>query len=133
MTRSGKGKIIIPTGVRPWPHELRVAEILALAGYLVEFIPKGPNRTADVLLNGVEYEIKSPLTDKANTWEHTIKRALRQSQNLIMDSSRTNGRKIRDDQICKFLVNKARRHPQIKRMIFITRQGQIIDIKALVW
>ena len=61
-----------------------------------------------------------------------LKRALRQSPNLIIDSSRTNGKKIRDDQIRKFLISKARRHKQIKRMLFITRNKQIIDIKAMV-
>ncbi len=62
-----------------------------------------------------------------------IKRALRQSPNLIIDSSRTNGKRIRDDQIRKFLIGKVRRHKQIKRMLFITRNKQIIDIKAMVW
>jgi len=61
-----------------------------------------------------------------------IKRALRQSPNLIIDSSRTNGKRIRDDQIRKFLIGKVRRHEQIKRMLFITRNKQIIDIKAMV-
>ena len=127
-----KAQIIIPAGLRPWPHELHVANILALAGHRVEFLPPARIKTADIKLDGIEYEIKSPLTDKANTLEHMIKRALRQSPNLIIDSSRTNGKKIRDDQIRKFLVAKARRHKQIKRMLFITRHGQIIDIKGLV-
>ena len=35
------GKIIVPAGVRPWPHELRVAEVLAAAGHRVEFLPEG--------------------------------------------------------------------------------------------
>lgn len=127
-----KAKIIIPAGLNPWSHELRVANILSLAGYTVEFLPTRSTKTADILLNGIEYEIKSPLTDKANTLEHILKRTLKQSPNLIIDSSRTNGKKIRDDQIRKFLVSKARQHKQIKRMIFITRKGQIIDIKALI-
>lgn len=132
MTKQKKSQIIIPGGLTPWPHELRVANILALAGHTVEFLPTGTQKTADILLDGIEYEIKSPLTDKANTLEHMLKRALRQSPNLIIDSSRTNGKKIRDDQIRKFLISKARRHKQIKRMLFITRKGQVIDIKAMV-
>lgn len=32
------GRIIIQAGRKPWPHELRVANILALAGHDVEFI-----------------------------------------------------------------------------------------------
>lgn len=127
-----KSQIIIPAGLTPWPHELRVANILATAGHTVEFLPTRTQKTADILLDGIEYEIKSPFTDKANTLEHMLKRALRQSPNINIDSSRTNGKKIRDDQIRQFLVSKARRHKQIKRILFITRKGQIIDIKALI-
>lgn len=129
-----KAKIIIPAGLRPWPHELRVANILAMAmaGHVVEFLPTRTTKTADILLDGIEYEIKSPITDKANTLEHMLKRALRQSPNIIIDSSRTNGKRIRDDQIRRFLTSKVRQHKQIKRMIFITRNGQIIDIKVLI-
>lgn len=127
-----KSQIIIPAGLTPWPHELRVANILATAGHTVEFSPTRTQKTADILLDGIEYEIKSPFTDKANTLEHMLKRALRQSPNIIIDSSRTNGKKIRDDQIRQFLVSKARCHKQIKRILFITRKGQIIDIKALI-
>lgn len=132
MTKPIKAQIIIPAGLTPWPHELRVANILAMAGHVVEFLPPAKIKRADILLDGIEYEIKSPLTDKANTLEHMLKRALRQSPNLIIDSSRTNGKKIRDDQIRKFLISKARQHKQIKRMLFITRNKQIIDIKAMV-
>ena len=46
--------------IRPWPHELRVANILALAGHAVEFLPKTNMKTADILLDDVAYEIKSP-------------------------------------------------------------------------
>ena len=131
MTKQRKAQIVIPAGLCPWPHELRVAQILSLAGHTVEFLPTRSSKTADILLDGIEYEIKSPRTNKTNTLEHLIKKALRQSSNIIIDSSRTNGKKMRDDQIRAFLISKARRHRQIKRLLFITRGGQIIDIKAL--
>ena len=132
MPKPRKAQIIIPAELCPWPHELRVAQILALAGHTVEFLPTRSAKTADILLDGIEYEIKSPRTSKANTLEHLIKKALRQSPNIIIDSSRTNGKMIRDGQICDFLVSKVRQYRQIKRMIFVTRTGRIIDIKALV-
>jgi hypothetical protein len=31
------GKIIIPAGRDPWPHELHRAKVLASAGHIVEF------------------------------------------------------------------------------------------------
>lgn len=71
------GKIIIPGDVSIWPHELRVAKILASVGFVVEFLPTRNHKTADVLVDGVEYEIKSPMTNKTDKLERVIKRALR--------------------------------------------------------
>lgn len=126
----GKGNISIPAGVHPWPHELRVAEILALAGHTVEFIPTSIMKTADILLDGVEFEIKSPITNKANTIDHMIRKAIRQSPNLIIDSSRM--KDIREPQVRKLLINQARKAKQLKRIILVTKFGQIIDIMSLI-
>lgn len=61
--KTEKSQIIIPAGTHPWPHELRVADILALAGHTVEFLSTGTQKTADILLDGIKYEIKSPFTN----------------------------------------------------------------------
>ena len=127
-----KHQIRIPAGTQPWSHELRVANILASAGYDVEFIATTPHKTADILLNGIEFEIKSPRTGKVNTLEHLVKRALRQSPNIIIDSSRTDGSKLNDTKIRNYLINFVHQHRQIKRLIFLTRKGKIIDIKKLI-
>ena len=127
-----KRKIIVPPDRRPWPHEIRVAEILYSAGYYVEFIPESSIGTADILLNGIEYEIKSPKTNNTNTLEHRLKEAIRsQSCNIIIDSSRL--KNMPDYKLQRWLVNRCKLQPQIKRMIFINKRGQIIDIKTLVW
>ena len=70
------GKIIIPAGCHVWPHEMHVAEILAVTGHIVEFLPTAKVKTADILLDGVEFEIKSPESFNVNTLEHTIRKAL---------------------------------------------------------
>ena len=67
-----KGKIVIPAGKKIWPHELRVAEILAMAGYDLEFLEEINLHRGDILLNAVEYEIKSPITSKSNSLETFI-------------------------------------------------------------
>jgi predicted metal-dependent RNase len=123
-----KGQIIIPAGRKPWPHELRVAEILAANGHRVEFLPETNLKTADIRLDGVEYEIKSPFTNKPDKLERNLKRGLKQSKNIIFDSSRT--KNIRDDKLYKFLVTKVRQQKQIGRLIFITKRGRIIDISG---
>ena len=125
-----RGKIIIPAGRRPWPHELRAANILAMAGHNVEFLPESSIKTADILIDGIEYEIKSPFTNKPDKLERNIKRGLKQAKNIVFDSSRVKG--LRDDQLRRFLVNKAKQQKQIGELLFITRHGRIIDIKALI-
>ena len=107
-----------------------MANILALAGHYVEFLPENQLHTADIRLDGVEYEIKSPESFNSNTLEHKLKDATKQSPNLIIDSSRMRG--IRDDKIRMFLTNQARKQKQIKKMLFITKKGQIIDIFGLL-
>ena len=131
MKRSGKGKIVIPAGRRPWPHEMRLADILASAGHNIEFLPESNVRnTADILVDGVEYEIKSPITSKANSLEHVLKKALKQSPNIIIDTSRM--KKSRDDNTRKFLINQMQTRKQIKKLIMVTKQGRIIDIVSFI-
>ncbi|MBF1037332.1 MAG: hypothetical protein HXL09_01300 [Candidatus Nanosynbacter sp.] len=125
-----RGKVVVPANANPWPHELRVAKILALAGYAVEFIPETNTKTADILLDGIEFEIKSPKSANANSLEHILKKAVKQSCNIIIDTSRM--KNVRDDNTRRFLINQVRIRRQINNLIMITKQGQIIDISALV-
>ena len=130
IRKNNRGKIIIPGGRKPWPHELRVANILAMAGHNIEFLPESNINTADFLLDGIAYELKSPFTNKSDKLERNIKRALKQSKNVILDSSRIKG--LRDDKLRCFLIKKAQEQKQINNLIFITRHGQIIDITSLI-
>ncbi|MDO4747470.1 MAG: hypothetical protein Q4A70_04020 [Candidatus Saccharibacteria bacterium] len=126
-----RGKVTKPANAHPWPHEERVANILALAGHAVEFIPDGTIGTADIYLDGIIYEIKSPKTRNTNTIEHRLKDAIRnQSSNLIIDSFRLKG--MPDSVLQNWLIERCRKQPQIKRMLFVNKKGQIVDIKALV-
>jgi hypothetical protein len=125
-----RGKVVVPANANPWPHELRVAKILALAGYAVEFIPETNTKTADILLDGIEFEIKSPKSANANSLEHILKKAVKQSCNIIIDTSRM--KNVRDDNTRRFLINQVGIRRQINNLIMITKQGQIIDISALV-
>ena len=125
-----RGRIIIPAGRRPWLHELRIADILASAGHNIEFLPESNISTADILFDGVEYEIKSPFTNKPDKLERNIKRGLKQAKNIVFDSSRI--KNMRDDNLRRFLIKKAKEQKQIGELIFITKRGQIIDIKSLV-
>lgn len=130
MQHNCKNGTFIASGRRIWPHELRVAEILTLAGHNVEFLKESNLHTADILLDSIEFEIKSPKTSNTNSLEHLLKKALKQSPNIIIDTSRM--KSSRDDNIRKFLVVQAKSRKQIKKLIMVTKRGQIIDISALI-
>ena len=130
MNSSGQKRgVYIAPGRNPWPHELRTAKVLALAGYYVEFLPENNLHSPDIRLNGIEYEIKSPETDKNSSLEQTLRAALKQCPNIIIDSSRM---KMHDDRVRAFLVKKCREQKQIKKMLFITKRSEIIDIFGLI-
>ena len=65
----------------------------------------------------------------SNTLEHMLKRALKQSCNIIVDTSRM--RNVRDDSTRRFLVNQVKMRRQIKKLLMISKRGQIIDISGL--
>ncbi len=130
MDINGKKGTFIISGRKLWLHELRVAEILTMAGHDIKFLEETNLHTADILLDGVEYEIKSPKSSTANSLEHLLKKALKQSPNIIIDTSRM--KNTRDDKTRKFLIAQAKSRKQIKKLIMITKQGRIIDISALI-
>lgn len=128
MKNNKVGKIIVPVGMKPWPQEMRVAEILAMAGHNVRFLEESNLHTADILLDGVEFEIKSPKSANANSLEHLLKKALRQSPNIIIDTSRMNN--FNNVNTKKFLISQMKKRKQIKKLIMITKRGQVVVISS---
>lgn len=125
-----RGRVVTPADANPWPHEQKVVKILALAGHYVEFIPETNLKTPDIYLDNTIYEIKSPITDNPKKIIRNVKRALKKSPNVIIDSSRVKG--LNDEAIQRTLKNKVKDLPGLKNLLFINKRGQIIDIIALV-
>lgn len=128
-----KGEIRIPAGLTIWQHELATAEALAKAGYVVEFLPTDGRRDAkspDIVMKEEKWELKSPKTDKLSAVERNLKRATKQSGNIIIDSRRMS--KLQDRTVQKFLISKCKQQKTIKNLLFVNRQRQVIDISTLV-
>lgn len=123
------GRIIIQAGRKPWPHELRVANILALAGHDVEFICETSIKMPDIFVDNTAYEIKSPISDKVDAIERNIVRALEKCPNIILDSSRM---RIGDAQVLHELVKRRKNGKGMKKVLFINKYGSIIDIEKLI-
>lgn len=132
MSRNS-GKVIIPANVSPWDHELKTAQTLAQCGYVVEFVTVSNtlrSKSADVVIDGALYEIKSPKTDKLSAVERNLKRATKQSANIIIDSHRMS--KLRDAAIQTFLAQKFKQQKAIKKILFVNRKRDVIDISDLI-
>lgn len=125
------GKVVKPSNTNPWPHEERTADILAEAGYCIEFLPRSSS-SPDILLNNVIYEMKSPRSYKANSMEQLIKDALykKECPNIVFDSLRLKG--VRDERIERFLISQVKKRKAIKKLLFVNRRHEVVDIFKLV-
>jgi hypothetical protein len=128
-----KGEIRIPAGINVWKHELSTADALAQAGYVVEFLPTKDikdTKSPDILMDGEKWELKAPKTDKLSAIERNLKRATKQSGNIVIDSHRL--RKIHDSSVQAFLLQKFKQQKTIKKLLFVNRKHQVIDISKLI-
>ena len=127
---TGKGKIIIEPGANVWPHELKTAEALAIAGYTVEFMRRSEvehQTSADVSINGVIWEMKAPKSGQIDMIQKNLRRALHQSQNVIFDARRI--KKLPDRVIEREVRIRAAELKTLRRLIYVNRKSQIVVIK----
>ncbi|MBQ9002875.1 MAG: hypothetical protein IJ087_13570 [Eggerthellaceae bacterium] len=125
-----QGKIIIAPGVNVWPHEMKTAEALAAAGYIVEFMRRSEGfrvTTADVVINGVIWEMKSPESSQLKVIEKNIRHALHQSRDVIFDSRRM--KKLGNERIEQEVRKWATQLTSVRRLIYINRRGEVVKIK----
>lgn len=126
-----QGHIIIQPGANIWPHELKTAEALAAAGYTVEFVRRSEEQrvtSADVIIDGVLWEMKAPTSSSLKAVEKNLRKALSQSNCVILDSRRM--KTIPDSAIERELRACANgRIKALKHLLFVNRHAQVIDIK----
>lgn len=107
-------------------HEVNA--ILLLSDYYdadIYCISPGTGRTPDLRINGIEWELKSPQGDGSKTIENILKKATRQSKNIILDFSRI---KMKGNQALSRTKHYLHNNKHgIKRLIVITKNHKIID------
>ena len=126
MKKAGK---ITPNGVVLKTHESATVVLLTEQGFDVELIPKSNVRgvhTPDIKMAGVKWEMKAPLGEGRQLMENTIQRALKQSQNIIVDLRRTKRHQTRClRELEKQFVSKK----SVKRLKIITKGGKVLDFE----
>jgi hypothetical protein len=129
MRRTKLGRIIIPDMAYPEEHEIKTARMLIKLGGDAEFLPpirtKGAH-TPDVTWNGINWEIKALTGSGKRTLDDTIRNALKQSPNIILDLRRT---KLDDAKIISKLQSDANVLRGVKRLKVITKGEKNVDIR----
>ena len=114
-----------------WEHELFIAQALANAGYEVKFEPEdNTNHCADAYVDGILFEFKSPNGKNIACVERNLKRGTHQSENIVLASCRIH--RVQDRSIQRMLIERLRRKHGIKRIIFVNRSGEVVDINELI-
>lgn len=127
-----KGNITFENGARAKFHEMITAEALADFGYDVRFLPSNVNMgAADCYVNNTIFEIKAPEGKTTDCVERNIRKALdHQSPNIIIDSFRM--KNIQDRSVQSFLAERLGRRHGIRRIIFVNRKREVVDINGLI-
>lgn len=124
------GKIIIDGTCEVWPHELLTAEALARTGYIVEFMPKSNveyRKTADVLIDGIRYEMKSPTSSHLSVIDKNVKKALSQSDHVVFDSKRM--KHAKDSAVIRELQKSVAARRKLKSLLFVDKKRAVHMIK----
>jgi hypothetical protein len=130
--RQNLGRVILPTSHpnKPEQHEIDIAWILARHFQCtVEFlipVDDYKRKTADIVMFGVEWEMKSPTGESKSTIGAQFRRASRQSGSIVLDSRRT---KLKYEDIEKQVIIEAKQRTSIKRVILIDKLGKVVEIK----
>ena len=124
--------IIRPVGLKPMPdrYEECIAEICAR--YFksdVLFVLRGNHTTPDIkiLATGEYWEIKNIRGGSKHTIEDNLRKASKQSQNVIISLLANTKMNSRQAEARIRYTIQTRRMP-LKRVLFVTKSRQVIDI-----
>ena len=133
--QKNRGQVKIPDNHPnpPLPHEVNMASVLAQHyNTVVEFIVPVDDymrKTADILMLGMEWELKCPTGSSRRTVEHQFKRASKQAKNIVIDTRRT---QLDYETIEKKVLFEISNRPSIKklnRIVLIDKFEKIVEIK----
>ena len=129
--KKAKGTVIIAADANVWEHELATAQTLANEGYTVTFIRKSTKprqHSADIYIDGIAWEMKSPISPKKKAIEKNLREATEQSNHIIFDARRM--KRLPDHAIEQEVrVCAYKRIRKIERLIYVNKHGNVINIK----
>ena len=112
----------------PEQHEMDTALFLAEQGKNIVFLQPSNIRethTPDIVMDGLEWEIKCPQGKSKHTIENNIKAAVLQSCNIIIDLRRVG---IPEDKCMAQIQKQFDVRKSIKRVLVITKGKELITL-----
>ena len=83
-------------------------------------------KTADIVMLGVQWEMKSPIGASKSTIGNQFSVAKKQSRNIIIDTRRT---AFEYGQIVKKVMFELKKRPSTKRVILIDKFEKVIEVQ----
>jgi hypothetical protein len=111
------------------PHEVATVNFLVACGKQVELLVPSRQKgikTPDILLDGQEWEIKSPKGIGKYTIQHAFKAGAKQADYIIFDIRRM--RKKPEENIIAKIQKELDVSKTVKRVLVITKTEKIIDL-----
>jgi hypothetical protein len=125
----GKYHVIIPQGISPLPERFELSAADILLGFFesdITFLPATSQKTPDIMVNNIRWEIKSPLGKGKHTIEHQFQRAAKQSKSIVIDARRC---KIHIAKIRSQVKYQTDKRQYIKRVLLIEKTGKVVLVK----
>lgn len=121
-------RVIIPVDQKPSPAQYELSAAQLLSRHFkndVEFILRSNRKTPDFLVDGIEWELKSPTGTGKYNIQHQIKAAAKQSANVIFDARRSKMHmaKIRNEVNHHFKHTKA-----VRRLVLIDKNKNVVEL-----
>lgn len=120
--------VVVPSSIKPWPSEQEMSAAYILAEYFqtdVKFVIRGAHKSADFLISGKYWELKSPTGAGKHNVQHSLQRAAKQSKNIVFDArfSRIHANRLKSE-----LRSQMRLIHGIKRLLLVEKDGKVVEI-----
>ena len=120
--------VIVPHNHKVRPAELEAAGILAdHFKASVRVIPqaKGFKETsADFIIDGISYELKSPITTSVRSIKNLIQSATKQSRNVVIDIRKS---KITEKKMIPVCNERIKSLKKLKKIVLIVNKKIVIE------
>lgn len=128
MVSRRKYEVVVKTSAQDAPERHELTASILLASYFkcdVLFLRPQYARTPDIEVNGVRWEIKSPLGNGKRTIDNNFREARRQSVNIVMDLRRIKMHQAKAEARIRHYLSTPH---HFSRVLVIVKSGEVIAV-----